>query len=230
MSFLFSVAYGACVQAAVLAKKPDVQPMYVRNVTPLTIGLINANPSLQCYPLIKKNSAYPIDKVIHGKTTRDNQTNAKIIIYEGEQKTKNGNEILGFMIMSGLTASPRGVETIDIHLKLDDRGTISATAVDERTKLEETIIIDKPQRFTEEEISVMIKTHSQLRMVAVEASVEDDPAIKIILPDEECPEKRLKLEKEEDIDDGASDEACPVYGQQLGQPETDTPLVLELDG
>lgn len=240
MSFLFSVAYGACVQAAVLAGKQDVQPMYVRNVTPLTIGVISSNPLQECFPLIKKNSAYPVDKIIHGKTKRDNQTNAKIIIYEGEQQTKNANEILGSMIMSGLTASPKGVEVIDIHVKLDDKGIISATAVDQRTKLEESIIIDKPQRFTEDEILEMIKTHSKLSMIAVgagvEASVADNSAIEITLPDEECPEKRLKLGEEKDIDGGANpeanDEACPIYGQQLGQQlgQPETPLVLELDG
>lgn len=217
------MAYGACVQAAVLAAKPDVPSMYVRNVTPLTIGIISSNKDLPCHPVIKKNSSYPIEKVIQGKTKRDNQTNAKIIIFEGEQKTMDANQILGSMTLRGLTASSKGGEIIDISLKLNDKGMISARAIDRRTKLEENINIDKPQRFTENEISEMIKTQTLLRMVAV----EDYPGIVASLPYEESStqNKRLKLEKGKDIDN----EVCPVYHQRVGEPEANASLILELE-
>lgn len=79
---MFSVAYGACVQAAVLTRQPGTLPIYVRNVTPLTIGILSSNN--QCYPVIKRNSSYPLKAKIQGKTKRENQTNAKIVLYEGE--------------------------------------------------------------------------------------------------------------------------------------------------
>lgn len=75
-----------------LANKTDVQAFYVRNVTPLTIGLISSS-ALECPPLIKRNSAYPITKVVQGKMKRDYSKTAKIIVYEDEQVTQDANQI-----------------------------------------------------------------------------------------------------------------------------------------
>lgn len=103
-------------------------------MTPLTIGIIDSKTEQQYFTVIERNTQYPTEKVIYGKTTKNNQVKATITIFEGEHETKDENEVLGSMTLKELTPSPKGNETIEISLKLNDKGIISATAVDQRTK------------------------------------------------------------------------------------------------
>lgn len=94
------MAYGACVQAAVLSRKPSAPSMYVRNVIPLTIGIIGSKFA----PVFRRNTPIPIEKVVHGRTVKDEQTRAVIRFAEG----KNGSTVLGEMIVNELTLPPLG--------------------------------------------------------------------------------------------------------------------------
>lgn len=202
------MAYGACIQAAVLGQNSDAPSIYVRNVTPLTIGILSSKNEMPCYPVIKRNTPYPIEKKVNGRTTKNNQAKAKIVIYEGEQWAEKDNEKLGVLMVDGLTASSKGKEVVDICLKINDKGIISATAVDRRTKNEWNINIDKPQHITEEQLLEMQKSVTQLRKVAE----EDYP--KIAAHPQHCEDppmrnKRIKLEQEKE-----DDEECPIYGRR----------------
>lgn len=199
------MAYGACVQAAVLERKSGAPSMYVRNVTPLTIGIINSNKEFQCPPLLKRNTSYPIEKKIFGRTQRDNQLNAKIILFEGEQSTMKGNNILGSMIVKGLMASPKGNEIVEISVKIDEKGSISATAIDRNTKNRSEIKIERPRQFSEHEITQMTNSVAQLRRVVELNVLKTDLQMKSMQP----MNKRMKIEKDEKV---VRDEICPVYG------------------
>lgn len=145
--------------------------MCAGNVIPLTIGIISANKELPCHPVINRNKPYPIGKTIHGKTVRANQTNAKITIYESEQQKIDDNDILGSIVFSGLTASPEGQEIVDITLKIDENGMISAVIVDKKTKKQEHLNIDRPQQFSEDQIVEMANNLAQLKEVGMNAKI-----------------------------------------------------------
>lgn len=192
------MAHGACVQAAVLAQKPNAPSIYVRNVTPLTI---DSKTEQQCYTVIERNTQYPTEKVIYGKTIKNNQVKATITIFEGEHESKDENEVLGSMTLKELTPSPKGNETIKISLKLNDKGIISATAVDQRTKKAEMIRIDRPELFTKDEIENLKTYHNQLKMV--------DPKTQIQAIDSCTKFKRMKLEPKKQFEI-----KCPIYGKR----------------
>lgn len=159
------MAYGACVQAAVLAKKEDAPPIYVRNVTPLTICILSSREELPCFPIVKRNSSYPLVKKVYGKTRRDNQNNAKIVIMEGEQMEIGGNQVLGSITLNGITKSPRGQEIIQISLQIDEKGAISAIVTDEKTKQRVQLNIERPKGFTEKETAEMASHLAKLKEI-----------------------------------------------------------------
>lgn len=194
-SFLTSVAHGACVQAAVIAQKLDAPSIYVRNVTPLTIGIIGSKTERECCPVIKRNTQYPTEAIVYGKTTKDNQVKAKITIFEGEHETKAENEVLGSMVLRKLGPSSKGDEIVKIFLKLSDKGIIS----------EESIQIDRPQLFTNDQIEKFKKTHDELKVVDPQTQTQIET--ETINSCEIFKRMKVELKKEFDV-------KCPIYGQR----------------
>lgn len=202
---MFSVAYGACIQAAVLAQEAGAQPIYVPNVTALTIGITSGKKG-HCCPLIKKNTPYPFERKCLGETTHDNQTKAKLTLYEGEHPQLKNNRVLGSTILSGLISSPKGNEIVDISVKIDEKAMISVTAVDRNTKNETKLDIVKPQQFSGQAIAEMVNNIDSLQKGMDIIDLKKD--FKLTL--EPIP-KRIKIENEEE----EVDDVCPIYGRRV---------------
>lgn len=134
MNHIFSVAFGACVQAAVLGRKIGAPSMYVRNVTPLTISLLIK--MRMCVPVIKRNTAYPTEATILGTTNKPNQKRAVISLCEGEFTSFDENVVIGTTTLEGITPSPKGQELVDICVTINERGCILVSAIDRKTKIE----------------------------------------------------------------------------------------------
>ncbi|XP_031636874.1 heat shock 70 kDa protein-like [Contarinia nasturtii] len=198
-----AVAYGACIQAAALTGKKDAPPIYTRNVTPLTIGMIGANKEFPCQPLVKRNSALPTSKNIIGKTIKNNQRNAKIMIFEGEQRKMIGNQLLGSVTLKGLAESPKGQGIIEIFLQIDEAGEIMVTATDKKSKNQVMLNINRVEGFTENEISEMTSKLAQLKEIEI-----DDHKNSVVMS-LTSKNKRMKMEEEYEDDE---EDICPIYG------------------
>lgn len=209
---MFSVAYGACVQAAVLGDKPCAPSIYVQNVTPLTIGAVTANKLKPCKPMIKRNTSYPTESVIVGRPVDDNQTSALVRLYEGEQKTLNGNVMLGEMVLKGIPKAAKGEAFVDVSLNIDEEGSISASVTDRKTKKTTILSIQKEFQFNQAEIAILNQFLVDLPKVDLNWQIpkdEKDDDFDIVKAVESM-NKRRKIEKE---DEGKPDDVCPVYGE-----------------
>lgn len=134
----YVVAIGAAIQAAALDKQVDAPKVLLRNVTPLSLGILCPPKPGFIYTFIKRNTPYPTEKTRLGKTSVVGQKSYVIPIYEGEQKTANGNTHLGTLTLeSGQTKEER----IDITLKINIKGELSATAIERTTKRKVEIVI-----------------------------------------------------------------------------------------
>lgn len=211
----FLVAYGACVQSAVLSQKHDAPSIYVRNVIPLSIRMLQSNPKYDpCALLLKRNTPYPIKKTVQGRTSRDNQSRVEIKLFEGEHPDTKNNNILGTLVLQNLALSPKGEEIIDTTIEINASGLISATAIDRRTKQHQHITIERPQLLTEKSIVRMADTVAHLREAVDKKCVaKNDLKLESIV----LMMKRVK--NEEDIND--QDEVCPVYGHCVKNIEVD---------
>lgn len=212
---MFSVAYGACVQAATLSQKPDAPSMYVRNVIPLTISIAcvdtkDGKNTIFCVPILFRNTAYPFQKSIKARTSKDFQTKAKIRLYEGEHYKPQKNKLLGTMVIDGLNASVKGLETLDIFVKIDENGILTSVAIDRNTKLQSTLKIEKPNQLSELVLLNMAMTVDQLRQAAIKQELTQ--TLNWNLKPVASMDKRKKTEN---FEFSGRNDACPIYGYDL---------------
>lgn len=106
-------------------------------------------------PLIKRNTPFPIEVKRLGKTSKDNQRVMVMPLYEGEHATAKNNSLLGELHLSDLEARKEGEDIVQITLRVNRKGDITASAVDKTTKAEASIKIDRKKNITDGMIDIL---------------------------------------------------------------------------
>ncbi|KAK6130294.1 hypothetical protein DH2020_035966 [Rehmannia glutinosa] len=86
-------------------------------VAPLSIGIRADGNSF--IPIIHQNTTMPVRRDVIFTTVHDNQAEALIIVYEGNEKTVEDNHLLGYFKITGIPPAPKGVPEINICLDID---------------------------------------------------------------------------------------------------------------
>lgn len=206
-----------------LAHKSEVPPLYVKNVTPLTIGMVAKRDNvLVCLPVIRRNTPFPTKRIFTGTTVRNGQTSGGMVLVEGEHSLLEDNTIIGSTVLNGLIPTNKGNETIDISLKIDDKGCILFSAVDRRTKNSTAIRIQKDFPFSVDRILQMKQVLDQIpKAIGKPADNALDEDIFDLTNVLNRANKRRKLE--------IIDEVCPVYGGSSGPHHGTEMNQVELD-
>ncbi len=132
-----TVVSGAAIQAAILTGdlSEKTQDMLLLDVISHSLGSQTAGGVMT--PLVKRNTTIPTKKAEIFSTTRDNQCDMLIEVYEGERAHTNDNTLLGRLLLSGIPPAPRGVPQIKVTFDMDanecrivfvtDKGTRGST-------------------------------------------------------------------------------------------------------
>ncbi|KAL2329570.1 hypothetical protein Fmac_017151 [Flemingia macrophylla] len=187
-----AVAYGAAVQAALLGEGiKNVPDLVLLDVTPLSLGVSTTGDIMSV--VLPRNTTIPVKRRVVYETARDNQSVAKICVYEGERTRASDNNLLGFFTLSGLSRTHRS-HTIDVTFAVDENGILCVSAVDETTgNNNEITIFNNKGRLSKEEIERMIheaeiyKVEDQkfLRKAKIKNDI-DDCINRILKALEEC--------------------------------------------
>ncbi|KAF6160510.1 hypothetical protein GIB67_019279 [Kingdonia uniflora] len=86
-------------------------------VTPQSLGIEADGHTF--VPIIPRNMTMPTRKEMWFTTTRDNQTEALIVVYEGKGKKVDENRILGYFKIMGILSAPKGIPEICVCIDLD---------------------------------------------------------------------------------------------------------------
>ncbi|OIV94998.1 hypothetical protein TanjilG_22195 [Lupinus angustifolius] len=120
---------GAAVEGAVASGINDPfgnLDLLTIQATTLAIG-IRANGN-NLVPLIPRNTTMPARKDVVFTTTHDNQTEALILVYEGEGKKVEENQLLGYFKITGIPTAPKGVPEINVCMDIDAANVLRVLA------------------------------------------------------------------------------------------------------
>ena len=153
-----AVAYGAAIQAAILADKTnsDFVGLQIVDVTPLSLGIAVKGELMS--PLINRNTTIPCTQSHVYVTTKDYQRSAYIQVYEGERPFIKDNLLLGNFVLENIEMALAGVAKVDVTFSIDSDGILKVTAKDKKSKAENGTTINNLNRFlSQNEIKRMIR-------------------------------------------------------------------------
>ncbi|KAK7308061.1 hypothetical protein VNO77_41652 [Canavalia gladiata] len=129
MNPLEAAVSGAAVEGALASGVNDPfgnLDLLTIQATPLAIG-IRADGN-NFVPIIPKNTTMPARKDLVFTTIHDNQTEALILVYEGEGKKVEENHLLGYFKIMGMPAAPKGVPEINVCMDIDAANVLRVLA------------------------------------------------------------------------------------------------------
>lgn len=146
------VALGAAIEADILAgNRTDIMLL---DVTPLSLGIETMGGLMDV--MITRNSKVPCKVSKQYTTSVDGQQNIKISVYQGERELVAHNRKLGEFILKGIPAMPAGLPKIAVSFLLNVDGILSVEAVEERSGIQQEIIVKPAYGLTDEEVEQML--------------------------------------------------------------------------
>jgi molecular chaperone DnaK len=124
-----AVALGAALLAHSI-HSPDADGVVLIDVLPMSVGV--GLPGGRVKKVIERNTSLPHRKTLSLATSKDDQRELEIAVFQGEADKAQDNEYLGTLGVRDLPRGPRGSVTFDIEFALSAECLLTVTAIDKK--------------------------------------------------------------------------------------------------
>lgn len=163
------VALGAAVQAALITDDRAVEDMVMTDVCPFTLGVQVVkqfgNKEVPGYylPVIHRNTTIPVSREEVVATTRANQREVEVQIYQGESRKVSDNLRLGALSVPDIPAGPAG-QPVHIRFTYDLNGILEVEAYLPQTgKKFNTVLTNHVEGLSPQELSSALVRMQQIK-------------------------------------------------------------------
>lgn len=136
------------------------------DVLAMSIGV--GLPGGRFKPIVQRNTKLPFQKNYTIATTRDNQTELDIVIFQGESSHVRENEYLGTLSLKNIQPAPKGTSRFEIRFHLNNECILTVTAINVQTGERQEVVLST--KHTPEELNQKLDIPNT-------ANTEDEPSL-----------------------------------------------------
>lgn len=165
-----TVARGAAIQAALLARHEALEEVVLTDVMPYSLGIVSSEEvngrryGDRFSPIIERNMPVPVSRVSNYSTVADGQTRILIDVRQGESPVGSENLKLGELEIE-VPPLPAGHATVDVRFSYDANGLLAVDAHElAGGGKASTLIRQHDGRLSEEEIAAALARLEALKV------------------------------------------------------------------
>lgn len=145
------VAQGASILAGCLSG--ELRNLLLLDVVPGTYSLAVKGDVAE--PLIWRNTNIPTKNSHTFTTTKDNQTELIVSVYQGEKTAASQNNFVGEVRLPGIPPAPAGMPQIEVTFDVDANNSLAVSAKDKATGHEVRVVMEAPYRLNPAQMKVL---------------------------------------------------------------------------
>ena len=161
-----AVARGAAIQAAMLSKLSTVKNMSLLDVTNLSLGIETKGEIMS--KIIKRSTPIPFESSEVYKTVSDDQTEALIEIFEGEDESTKNNLYLGKFTICDLPKMKAGEAKILVKIQINNDSLLVVTAYDKQNENNMKQLTIKRPKGLSDKLDKLIKETGDIEEIELE--------------------------------------------------------------
>jgi molecular chaperone HscA len=147
------VAYGAAVQAELLASQSD--QVLLLDVLPLSLGIETMGGGID--KILPRNTTIPAGARATFTTYADQQTGFELHVVQGERELAKDCRSLARFTLKGVPPMPAGMARLDVTFRVDENNLLSVTAVERTTGITQTIDVKPSYGLSDEQVEAMLE-------------------------------------------------------------------------